>query len=59
MNDYLTVEELSFNNNDAIFCYETLSKKYDKLAVKHRALQYGHDRLFKENQLFKRTTMRK
>ncbi|CAF4042706.1 unnamed protein product [Rotaria sordida] len=50
-------QELNFNDNDVMCCYEVLSKKYDKLVVEHRALQHAHDRLFKEIQLLKRTTM--
>ena len=46
-------------NNDMICRYEALSKKCNKLAKENIILQLECDRLTTENQVLKRTTMRK
>lgn len=58
---FLEQEELLQNMNTAdIMCrYEVLSKKCNKLSKENTELQLECDRLTKEVQVLKRTTMRK
>jgi hypothetical protein len=47
------------NDNDMIHKYEALSKKCNELGKENLTLQSEHDRLLKENEVLKKTTMRK
>jgi hypothetical protein len=52
-------QELNEYDIDILHRYKELSKKNKELATENTALQCEIDRLVQENQLLKRTTMRK
>ena len=59
MIDETVLPELNLNHSEVMHRLEEMIKKYNDVRAKNMLLEKENERLFKENQILKRNTIRK